>query len=85
MEAYKTVCPDCGYVRFWTGWKTGLGKTKEQLEQMSRDFKTCKKCGSVNAKTGSDRESEIGRDFAAMDKEAVRVIGDFIKERLGVK
>ncbi|OGF28131.1 hypothetical protein A2303_00190 [Candidatus Falkowbacteria bacterium RIFOXYB2_FULL_47_14] len=61
MEAYKTTCPDCGHVRFWTGYKTGLGKTQEQLAQMHKEETTCEKCGSTNAQTELDHESEAGR------------------------
>ena len=61
MEAYKTVCPDCGYVRFWVGYKTGCGKTPEQLEQMRNESITCKNCGLTRAETELDHESKTGR------------------------
>lgn len=64
MEAYKTTCPDCGHVRYWTGYKTGLGKSAAQLEQMGKDHRTCARCGSERATTDLDHETEIGQ---AMD------------------
>jgi len=83
MEAYKTICPDCGHVRFWVGYKTGLGKTPEQLEKMWKDDITYVKCGSTNAKTEADRESETGKIFDEMDKEVVGIIKNIIEGKLG--
>ena len=65
MEAYKTTCPDCGHIRFWMGYKTGIGKSPEQLAQMSKDSKTCKKCGLENAITELDFESGMGKTMSA--------------------
>lgn len=61
MEAYKSKCPDCNEVYFWTGYKTGIGKTQAQLDKMKRDQTVCKHCGSENLKTGLDHETEDGR------------------------
>jgi len=52
MEANKSKCLDCGAVYTWTGFKTGLGKTKEQLLEMSRKDHTCRHCGSKMLITG---------------------------------
>lgn len=84
MEAYKTTCsnPKCGYVRTWTGYKTGLGKTPEQLEQMTKDHTTCIRCGS-EAQTDLDHESEFGR---ALDEQAgafAKLLGDLIAKKGG--
>lgn len=84
MEAYKTTCPECGYVRFWTGYKTGIGKTPEQLQRMRKDAITCTKCKSVKANTELDRESEQGKIFDEMDRHAAGMIADLIKERLSM-
>lgn len=65
MEAYKTTCSDCGHIRHWVGYKTGLGKSAEQLKQMEKDMGTCEKCGSDNVKTGLDDESEAGEMLSA--------------------
>lgn len=81
MEAYKTVCPACGHVRFWTGYKTGLGKTQEQLNQMDKDHTTCIKCGSTDAKTELDCETEIGKVF----DEQAKFLARTITEALGCK
>lgn len=74
MEAYKTVCPDCGYTRFWVGYKHGFGKTEEQLRQMHEDAITCAECGFKNAKTVLDRESQIGQVFAESTKALVKIL-----------
>lgn len=74
MEAYKTTCPDCGNERFWTGYKTGIGKTPEQFQQMQEEKTTCKTCGSKNAKTELDRESEFGQDL----EESYRSLAELI-------
>ena len=76
MEAFKTVCPDCGHVRFWIGHKTGLGMTPEQLEQMHKKNITCKVCGSTNAKTELDHESEDGK---ALDEQVKILANTLIK------
>lgn len=60
MENYISTCPDCKVIYFWSGFKTGIGKTKEQLEQMEKDQTVCKQCGSTNLKTELDHESEDG-------------------------
>ena len=37
MEAYKMKCNSCGRARNWVGYKTGLGKTPEQLQEMRKE------------------------------------------------
>jgi len=70
MEANITTCKKCGYVRHWTGWKTGIGKTEAQLAQRVKDNNICIKCGG-EAVTGLDHTSPEGKradevtDFAA--------------------
>lgn len=81
MEAYKTVCPDCGHVRFWVGYKTGIGKTPEQLEQMHKESITCKSCGSTKATTELDHESENGQ---VLDQQA-RMLVNALAEAFGTK
>ena len=76
MEAYKTTCPDCGNVRFWSGYKTGVGKTPEQLQKMSEDLRTCTRCGSKEATTELDHESETGRAYDEMNDALVHLIAE---------
>src|SRR5438105_810686 len=83
MEAYKTTCPDCGNVRFWVGYKTGIGKTPEQLREMRTNMTVCMRCGSDKAQTDADCETEIGQMFNAMDNSCVQIIGDIITQRTG--
>ena len=47
MEYYESTCtnPDCKHRWQWVGYKTGIGKTPTQLEQMRRVGKTCPSCG----------------------------------------
>lgn len=85
MEAYKTTCPDCGNVRFWVGYKTGLGKSPEQLRQMENDYVTCRKCGSVRAVTDFDRESEVGKIYQEQAKFLGEVIGKILNEKIAKK
>lgn len=62
MEAYKTKCRDaekCGFERPWIGFKTGIGKTSEQLAKMQKDQSTCIKCGGP-ADTQCDDRGLIG-------------------------
>ncbi len=61
MEAYESRCPDCGKTYTWVGYKTGIGKTPEQLAQMKRDRTVCRYCGSTKLQTGLDHKSEAGR------------------------
>ncbi len=82
MEAYKTTCTECGHVRFWVGYKTGIGKTPEQLAQMHRNQTTCVACGSTNARTGLDEETEIGKAYQASYAFAAQMIAGIIRERL---
>jgi ribosomal protein L32 len=77
MEAYKTVCSNCGHVRFWVGYKTGIGKTLEQIQKMERDHSVCKKCGSGNIKTELDYQSETGKKFAT---DAVSCAEEILRE-----
>lgn len=63
MEAYKSDCPSCGASYFWTGFKTGLGKTDAQLAKMRRDETVCRQCGAEGLKTTLDHESPTGRDL----------------------
>lgn len=85
MEAYKTICPDCGHAQFWTGYKTGLGKTPEQLQAMRERERTCVRCGSKRANTDLDRESETGKMFDEMDQIAAQHIGNLITEMMWKK
>jgi len=79
MEAYKSTCPNCGAVYFWTGFKTGIGKTPAQLKQMKRDETVCKKCGSHKLKTTLDMESEAGQAMGESYKFAVESIFGVLK------
>lgn len=83
MEAYKSHCPTCGVTYFWTGYKTGLGKTPEQLAAMRRRETTCRECGTPGLRTTLDRESEVGRKFDAMDAEAASMIATILRSQLG--
>lgn len=82
MEAYKSSCPDCHALYFWHGWKTGIGKTPEQLEQMTKNHTICKKCGSHNLKTTFDTETELGQTYQEMYQMSAQMIGDMIKKKL---
>jgi hypothetical protein len=85
MEAYKSICPDCGKVYFWTGFKTGIGKTPDQLAQMKKDETICKYCGSPNLKTGLDMETETGKAYQESYAVAAQEIGQILTRMLARK
>lgn len=70
MEAYRTKCqePDCGHERSWVGFKTGIGKTPEQLAQMRRDQTVCVRCGG-KVKTTADERGLVGAMDAQLEAE----------------
>lgn len=65
MEYYESKCTVCKHTWRWTGYKTGIGKTPEQLEQMSKAGKTCPSCGG-NAEVGLDHTSENAQAMDAL-------------------
>jgi hypothetical protein len=81
MEAYKMKCNNCGRTRNWVGYKTGLGKTPEQLKEMEREETTCQYCDSKNVQSNLDRESETGRGFDEMNGFAAAAIFSTIARR----
>ena len=81
MEAYKSTCDNCGSSYSWAGYKTGLGKTEEQLQQMQKKHHICRSCGSANLKTEVDRESTMGRVFGTQEDLLIQTIGEFISKR----
>ncbi|MBI3305201.1 hypothetical protein HYZ80_02690 [Candidatus Parcubacteria bacterium] len=80
MEAYKTTCADCGHVRFWVGYKTGIGKTPEQLRAMEEEMVTCVACGSKQATTDLDHETEAGKTFDAQAQMLVQAIAGLLRK-----
>lgn len=62
MEYYESKCKSCNHTWRWTGYKTGIGKTPEQLEQMKNAGKTCPACGG---------EAEVGLDHSSDDAKAL--------------
>jgi hypothetical protein len=60
METYRSRCPDCHARYVWTGYKTGVGRTSTQLEQMHRDQTICRECGSPRLRTGLANASNGG-------------------------
>lgn len=67
MEYYKSTCanPTCLKTYTWVGFKTGIGKTPEQLEQMRRDETVCRYCGQETLKTTLDHETPYSRSIDA--------------------
>lgn len=54
MEWYVMACTRCRNVRRWMGYKTGLGKTEQQLRQMHEEATTCAYCQSTQVETRVD-------------------------------
>jgi hypothetical protein len=50
MERNRSRCPDCGAIYGWVGYKSGIGKTAAQLDEMHRMATTCRYCGGTNLK-----------------------------------
>lgn len=48
MEQYFVYCPDCDSTYGFTGYKTGLGKTKAQLSYMWRERTVCRNCKGMH-------------------------------------
>lgn len=71
MEAYVSTCKACKKIYRWIGYKTGIGKTPEQLEQMSRERTVCKFCGVEGLETALDEAGLVGAldERAAIDEE----------------
>jgi len=59
MENYRSYCPNCDKEYTWQGYKTGLGKSNEQLEQMNKDETVCKHCHKEGLITVLDFGSSI--------------------------
>ena len=66
MEAYKSYCPDCKKTYYWQGFKTGIGKTQQQLNEMKNKSTTCKHCNSTSLETTLDHDSEAGKQQYAI-------------------
>ena len=64
MEYNESTCTKCHHRWTWTGYKTGLGKTAAQLEQMRTEGKTCPRCGG-EAKVGLDMTSEPAKALSS--------------------
>jgi RNA polymerase subunit RPABC4/transcription elongation factor Spt4 len=73
MEAYKSTCPDCKAVYFWTGRKTAFNE--EQAKRMHQQETVCRKCGSTNLKTGLDFESDAGKEMGEMYHDILQNLG----------
>ena len=74
MEAYKSHCLSCKRTYYWTGYKTGLGKTPQQLEQMKTEMTVCRHCGQSGLKTDLDHESPQGQAQDALVQVLARAL-----------
>lgn len=73
MEAYESTCKKCGHKWQWVGYKTGIGKTPAQLEQMRTEGTVCPKCQG-GAQVGLDHTSEFGKAMSEQVEFAVGLI-----------
>lgn len=48
MERYILYCYDCNREYPFIDYKTGIGKTPQQLEEMNKRQNTCERCNSHN-------------------------------------
>lgn len=82
MEWYVTACSRCRHVRHWTGYKTGIGKTEQQLLQMREEATTCASCRSTQVETRVDT-GVTDQDLLAQTDQKYRELrgGLFPRER----
>jgi len=62
MESYEFKCGSCGAQYRYVGFKTGIGKTPEQLKQMADERHVCRECGHDDREGGE--KSEHGLDMS---------------------
>lgn len=74
MEAYRSHCPHCNRTYNWSGYKTGIGKSAEQLAQMRREQTVCRYCDKEGLQTGLDHDSPDGQVADDMAQIAVGAI-----------
>ena len=59
MEHYIFNCGSCGKSYSYVGYKTGLGKTPTQLEQMANEAHVCRYCGHDDREGGASNEQKL--------------------------
>ena len=75
METYHSRCPKCGIVSR-TDYKTGIGKTKEQLEAWAKRRETCPRCGGPAKELTIAEERAEGIEPDPVYKAAAGLIAD---------
>jgi hypothetical protein len=70
MEPYRSYCPHCKSEYTWTGYKSGIGKSKEQLEQMEKDHSVCRSCGHDGLITELDFGDSIAHKYQNVEAPA---------------
>jgi len=82
MERYESTCsnPKCRHRWQWWGYKSGLGKTPAQLEDMKKAGKTCPVC-HCPATVGLDHTSPEGQ----MMDESMASLVNFLAEKQVLK
>jgi hypothetical protein len=73
MEYYESTCTQCGHRWQWTGYKTGIGKTEAQLEEMRVAGKTCPHCKG-EAKRGLDMTSDVAIEMNSLFSSLFQII-----------
>lgn len=78
METYHFKCrnPDCKARYSYVGFKTGIGKTPAQLDQMRREGTVCRQCGGPG-----DTRDEPGDPVDPIYDFAAEVLRDQLRER----
>ena len=72
MESYESTCQKCGHRWTWVGYKTGIGKTQAQLEEMDRAGKTCPRCGGP---------AKVGLDYGDDAQASARFLAHLIQQK----
>ncbi len=82
MIALKGTCRHCDKVYYWTDYKTGLGKTEQQLADMKYRQTHCKFCDAPGLCVEPDEETETGKVYAECEKHAADMVTGLIKEMM---
>jgi len=82
VENYIFTCGKCEKKYSFVGYKTGLGKSKAQLEEMAGDEHVCRECGHDDRKGGPKNSCDLDWGDNPSTASAEHVAG-IIGEMLG--
>src|ERR1019366_9133647 len=80
MISLKGTCKFCGKVYYWTDYKTTLGKTLGQIEDIRFRWNHCKYCHASGLEVEQDVETEVGKVYHESEVHATAAISEVIEE-----